>query len=248
MNKNKEPAREDAHEDAGIKSSTAKDLALPLRILISPLKTFKQLAANPTAKGLILLAALIVVVSAAAQYVSATRIVLTIGESQFVDFVATGNFMNWFLGTSSANAFTIAIYWLTAAASLALISRFSFRGGKVFSLRVTLTILGYLLSVFVVLYALRVAIYLTLPPIRFPSSTWPPTDPTDIDLAMNLMSQNWTPLPAFQLGTILAIAAFVWLTLLGTAAIKAMHEISWFKAGLISVTGFVLTLTLFGLP
>ena len=240
-------SKESTDTSSTFKSTTAQDLVLPLRILISPLSTFKQLATNPTAKGLLSLIAMIIVVGAATLYASAAKIVLTI-DAQTVDFIATSNFSNWFLGTLSTTAFSIALYWLTAAAGLALISRFPFKGSKAISLRVSFVVFGYLLSVFIVLYAVRAAIYLALPPIPFPSSTWPPTVQVEIDEAVRLMMQNWTPLPAFQLLTYSALAAFVWLVLLGTIAIKVMQEVSWFKAGVMSVTGFLLTLALFGLP
>jgi len=242
MDKNKESK----HEAATIESTTAKDLALPFRILISPLNTFKQLAANPTAKGLVSIVALVIVVSAVAVYTSATKIVLTIDGP--VGFTVTSSFMNWFLGALTTTVISIALYWLTVAAALALISRFAFRGSKAISLRTSLVVFGYLLSVFIVLYAARAVMYSTLPPIPFPSSTWPPTIQTEKDEADRLITQNWTPLPAAQLLYYSTWVAFVWLALLGTIAVKTMKEISWFRAALVSVTGFLLTLTLFGLP
>jgi len=238
VSKSKEPT----DTNSTFKSTTARDLVMPLKILISPLSAFKQLATDPTAKGLLSIVALVIVVSAAALYSSATKIVLTI-DGQYVDFIAASSFSNWFLGALSTTVFSIALYWLTAAAALALISRFSFKGSKAISLRTSLVVFGYLLSVFIVLYAVRAAIYLALPPIPFPSSTWP-----EMDELRRLVTENWAPLPVYQLLDYSAYAAFVWLVLLGTIAVKAMQGISWFKAALISVTGFLLTLILLYLP
>jgi hypothetical protein len=235
-------SKESTDTSSTFKSSTARDLAMPLKVVVSPLGAFKQLASNPTAKGLLSLVAFVIVVSAAALYASATRIVLTI-DGQYVGFIATSGFSNWFLGALSMTVFSIALYWLAAAVGLALISRFSFKSSRVISLRTSLVIFGYLLSVFVVLYVVRAAIYFALPPITFASSTLP-----QIDEVTALVTQNWAPLPVYLLFEYSAYAAFVWLFLLGTMAIRAMKEISWFKAGMISLTGFLLTLTLFGLP
>lgn len=240
--------KESTDTNSTVKSTTAKDLVLPLRILVSPLSTFKQLATNPTAKGLLSLIVLIIVVGAATVYAFAAKIVLTIDTVQYVDFIATSSFSNWFLSALSSTAVSIALYWLTAAVGLALISRFPFKGSKVISLRVSFVVFGYLLSVFIALYAVRAVIYQALPPIRFPSSTWPPMVQVEIDEAMSLMTQNWTPLLAYQLFYYSAWAGFVWLVVLGTIAIKAMHEVSWFKAGVMSVIGFLLTLALWGPP
>ena len=235
-------SEESTDTSSTLKSSTARDLAMPLRVLASPFGAFKQLATNPTPKGLVSLVAFVIVASAAALYASATRIVLTI-DSQYVGFSATSVFSNWFLGALTMTLFSIALYWLTAAAGLALISRFSFKSSKVISLRTSFVIFGYLLSVFVVLYVVRAALYFALPQITFTSSTLP-----EIDEVRTLVTQNWAPLPVYQLFEYSAYAAFVWLFLLGAIAIRAMKEISWFKACMISLTGFLLTLTLFGVP
>ena len=235
-------SEESTDTSSTLKSSTARDLAMPAKIIVSPFDAFKQLATNPTAKGLISLVAFVILVSAAALYASATKIVLTV-DGQYVGFIATSGFSNWFLGALTMTLFSIALYWLTAAASLALISRFSFKSSKVISLRTSFVIFGYLLSVFVVLYVVRAALYFALPQITFTSSTLP-----EIDEVRTLVTQNWAPLPVYQLFEYSAYAAFVWLFLLGAIAIRAMKGISWFKACMISLTGFLLTLTLFGVP
>jgi len=226
-------------------SSTAMDLLLPFRVLISPLKTFSQLSQRPTARGLITLAALILVVTAAAQYASATRIILTIDDQQ-ISFMATGSFVGWLMGALSTTMFSIVIYWLVFAAGMAVISRFL--AGKETTLRNSLVILAYMLSVFAVLYGVRTVMYLALPSILFQTASWPPVDQADVDKAVNLMTQTWGSLPIYQFGSYFTLVAFAWLVILGAVAVKAMRETSWAKAGVISTIGFVFTLFLFGLP
>lgn len=221
------------------------DLLLPLRVLVTPINTFTQLAQRATAKGLITLAALLVIVVATSQYVTATRIYLTIND-QPTNFVLTDSFINWFTSILASTSTFIVLYWLIIAASLALISRFF--GGKVVKLPTALVIFSYLLSVFVVLYAVRAITYLALPPITFATSSWPPVDETAINAALDLIHQNWGGLLVYQIGSYFTFFALAWLVILGAIAIKTMREISWTKATLVSVSGFMIAVLLFGLP
>jgi len=227
------------------KGSTVMDLILPLRVLVMPLKTFSQLAQKPTAKGLITLAALVLMVSALSQYVSATKIILRV-DGQLTSFLATGGFTDWFIGTFTSTTLYILVYWLAFAVFLALTSRF-FKGRET-TLRSSFVILAYLLSVFVVLYAVRAAMSLALPSISFETSSWPPSDPVEKDNAVALMNQTWEHLFIYQFLTYFSLVAFVWLVLLGGIAVKTMREISWTKASVVSIVGFLFTLFFFGLP
>lgn len=228
-----------------IESSTAMDLMLPFRVLVSPLRTFSQLAQRATAKGLVTLAALIFVVTTAAQYATATKISLTI-DGQPISFIATTSFTNWFTNSLASTSFSIILYWLIFATGLALLGRFA--GGKEVKLRNALVISAYLLSVLLVLYAVRTITYLALPPITFGTGSWPPVDQTAIDEALTLISQQWGSLLAYQIGSYFTFVSFAWLVLLGAVAVKTMRDTSWSKAALVSVAGFVITVILFGLP
>ncbi len=189
--------------------------------------------------------ALILIVVAAAQYATATRIFLTI-NNQPTSFIATDSFANWFTSILASTSFFIVIYWLIVASGLALVSRFF--GGKEVKLRNSLVIFAYLLSVFIVLYAVRAITYLALPPITFDVGSWPPVDQVAIDAALERIGQNWGGLLVYQFGSYFTFASLVWLVLLGTIAVKAMREISWTKASLVSVIGFMIAVLLFGLP
>jgi hypothetical protein len=227
------------------KNSTAMDLMLPFRVLVTPLRTFARLAQQPTAKGLVTLAVLIVVSTAAAQYATATRIFLTIND-QPTSLIATDSFTSWFTSILATTNLFIVLYWLVFAAGLALVARFF--GKKEVKLQTSLVVLAYLLSVLVVLYAVRTITYLALPPITFTIGSWPPVEQAAMDDALNLMSQNWGSLPAYQFGSYFSLVSFVWLVLLGVVATKAMRDISWQRASLVSVVVFTIMAFVFGLP
>lgn len=221
--------------------ATVKDLFLPFKILISPFKTFTQLAQNPNVKGLISLSALIIIFIAATLYTSAMRINLTI-NNQSTSFLATDAFNSWFASNLAASLVSILLFWLVLATGLALLSRMF--AGKQVSLRVVFPDLAYLLSVFVVLYAVRAAMYLALPTIPFGINYWPPVGDTDVNDALKLMTETWSPLYAYQFGYIFNMVAYVWLIVLSAIAVKTLREISWSRSLLVSAACFFITLFL----
>lgn len=228
-----------------VETSTAMDLILPFRILFSPFRTFKQLAQRPIAKGLITLFALVFAITAAAQYVFATRIWLTINAVP-ISFVQTDNFAAWFAASFSSTILYIVIYWLLLAIGLMLISRIL--KGREAGLRNSFVIFGYLLSVFVVLYAVRAIMYLALPSIQFQIDSWPPSAAT-VEEVVNLVAQNWGPLFAYQFGYYYFTLIFLgWLVILATIAVKTMREVNWLKASVVSVIALLITVFLLQLP
>jgi len=221
-------------------------MILPFKILISPIRAFSQLAQKPSVKGLVPLSALILVATAAAVYASATKIDLQI-DGQRTSFLVTEAFNGWFASNFASSAFSILLYWLIFASGLALVSRMF--GGKEVSWRVSLPSLAYLLSVFIIIYAVRAAMYLTLPSLYFEGiSSWPPMNQSEVDAVFSLITERWSSLFAYQFLTFFPFVAFAWLVLLGAIAVRALREISWGRALAVSVIGFSITLLLFGLP
>jgi hypothetical protein len=221
------------------------DLILPFRILVSPLRTFKQLAQRPAAKGLITLFALVFAITAAAQYASATRIWLTINNVS-TSFLQTGNFTTWFAASFSTSILYTIMYWFMLTIGLVLISKTL--KGKDTGLRNSFVAFGYLLSVFVVLYAVRALMYLALPSIQFQTDSWPPMSQTAVDDALILMAQSWGPLFAYQFGSYFTLVSLAWLVILGMIAVKTMREVSWVKASIVSVVASLITVFLLQLP
>jgi len=246
LSSKKTKAEETATESQATKSSTAMDLILPFKVLVMPLGTFRQLAQRPAAKGLVTLAALILVVSALGHYAFATKIILRV-DGQLTSFLATSGFADWFTRTFAQTlSLYILMYWFMFALGLALAGR-SFKGRET-TLRNSFVILGYLLSVLVVLYAVRAVMYLALPSIPFEISSWPPSEQVEIDNVVTLISEIWRPLFIYQFGMYFSLVAFAWLVLLGGVAVKTMREISWAKASIVTFVGFLFPVVLFGLP
>lgn len=222
------------------------DLILPLRVLVTPLRAFSQLAQRPAAKGLITLALLLLFTVAATQYANAARIYLTINGQPPISYLVIDDFANWFASTLANTLLYVAMYWLVLVIGIALIGRSL--GGKNVSLRNSFVILSYLLSVFIVLYAVRAAVFAALPSINIQVSAWPPTE-QEAQAAYNLMMEQWGPLGIYQLGiNFTPWIALTWLLLLGIVAVKNLREVSWVRASIVSVIGCVLTIFLLGLP
>jgi hypothetical protein len=217
--------------------ATMKELVLPFKILVSPLKTFSQLAQNPSLIGLASLSALVLILAATALYAFASKIILNIDGP--TSFLATGLFNGWYTSTLASNLFYIVLYWIIFASGLVLISRIV-GGGKETSWRALLIVFGYLLSVFIILYAVRTVLYLALPSLNLRISSWPPVGETEVNDALKVMTETWGALYAYQFLSYFPLVAFVWLVML--------RETSWTKAVTVSVIGFAITLFLFGPP
>lgn len=225
--------------------TTVKQMLLPLKILISPVKTFGQLVHKSALKGLLSLSALILVATAATLYTFATKVFVNIND-QPTSFLAADSFSNWYISYLVSTTFGIVVYWLIFATGLVLISRML--GGKDISFRILFPDLAYLLSVFVILYAVRTVVYWTLPSLYFSElSHWPPINDAEISSAVSVIEKNWGSLPS-EIDFIFSFASFAWLAILGTAAVKVLRELQWKRAILVSVIAITFTFFLLRLP
>ena len=242
----KERTVEKAHSKTQpLNGSIAGDLMLPFMVLVSPLKTFRQLAQRPTAKGLITLTVLVLTAVAASEYAFSTRIFIKM-DDQFIVIPATESFLSWFVPTFMSTLIGILLYWSVFAVSFLLLGRI-LRGEET-SLRNSLVIFAYALSVFALLYAIRAAAYLALPSLNLEISYWPPTE-ADYSYVSDFVNQNWSTAYAFQIGYgYFSFAALAWLTILGAIAQKTTRGISWGRALVVSITGFLVLFFLFGPP
>lgn len=210
-----------------------------------PLRGFSQIAQKPSGKGLITLVALILVSAAATIYASATKIDLNINGP--TNLIVTDIFNGWFVNTLAYTVSSLLLFWLAFAVCLTLISRLG--GGKQVSLRILFVGFGYLLSVFVVVYVVRAAMYLALPSIYFEQiSSWPPIEKSQVDIVTNSIVENWDPLLVYRLGSIFTFVAIAWLIILGAIAVRTFHESDWKKAIVVSAASSIIAIIIFGLP
>lgn len=225
---------------------TLSAVILPFKVLISPSKAFNEIAQNPSFKGLFPLSALILVVIAATLYAFASKIVLNINGP--TSLLATDFFPSWYTNVFVSTLVYIILYWSVFASSLALLSKML--GGKETSWRAVLVVLASLLSVFIILYAVRALMYLALPSIYFTdNSSWPPVSQSpEESAAFALFSQSWSSLSVYQFLNFFPWFALAWLVALGAMAIRALREVSWTRATIVSVICFAIALILFGLP
>jgi len=226
--------------------TTAEQMILPFKVLISPLKTFGQLAQKPAAMGLISLSALILLVTAVTLYTSATRIIINI-NGQPTNLLVTDYFSPWYVGVFASTALNVFLYWAILALGLTLISRMF--GGKDTSWRAMLVVFGYVSSVFIVLYVVRAVMYLALPSIDFYFlSTWPPTSESQRSQIVQLVQDMWGPLYAYQLTNMFTFVALAWFVLLAAIAVRALRGVGWGRAIAVAAISFTFTLLLFGMP
>lgn len=209
----------------------------PLRVLVSPLKAFQRIAAYPDLRGLLLVIVLLIAAAAGLQFTVSSKIQL-MGTS-----LVDTSFFESVLVSGVVQSFSIFIIsWLIFAAALLLLS--SLLGAKGGSWSQLFIIIGYALSVFVLRTVVSALLILTLPPINFNLSAWPPTTETDITNVNNQIAADWGPLPGFQVGGYINLIFDAWLVILGAVAMRAYKGVTWSRAAIIAVTAYLIYFTL----
>jgi len=214
-----------------------KSLVYPFEVIVSPFKAFKEIAQNPDFKGLILLVGLLLIAIAGMHFTVASKIFLTLYTPPS-SLLATNLFTSFLLSNIVTNAFAFLLGWLIYTFALLLSSRvFGEKGGP---WRPFFILVGYAFSVFIIRDAVSTVLISTLPTINFPLKTWPPATQDEVTLASDQINTTWGSVLMFQAGTYFNLLIDAWLVMLGVIAVHASREITWRKAGMISVTAYII--------
>jgi len=220
-----------------------------LRVLYSPVRAFEEIAETPNFKGPLLIFALIMLATAGAQYVSASKILLeTNGE--YVCLFTSTSFGGLVVSSLINTAVHFFINWMMYAAVLFLIIKVS--RIKTGPWAVFYVIIGYVFSVTIVYALANIALISALPSINLPPVAWKAWDPQatneEAQAAREIINQklqeNWYPLWAFQALPYLSYAIDVWTAALCAIAIRSSYEVTWSKAIAISAIATVIVLLL----
>jgi hypothetical protein len=218
-----------------------ESLTYPFKVLISPLKAFKKIAAYPDIKGLAIILGLLLLTSAGVQYFAASKIVLTI-NTQPTSLLATSHFQDILLTGMTESVFLFVLNWLLFAGALLVIN--TVMGAKGGRWRPFFILVGYAFTVFVVRTAITAALISALPQVNFNLSSWPPTTDAEKTDYLNQISTVWGPLWVFQVLQYFPYAIDAWLVILGVIVVHTYHEVTWSKAATISVTAYLIYFTL----
>jgi len=222
--------------------SHLKALVYPFNVLVSPLKTFKQMVQYPDIMGLALIIGLLLLSSAVVQYAAASKIILNI-NAQPVSLLESSYFQSLLITGMIESVFLFVLNWAIFAGALLLIT--TLMGAKGGSWRLSFILVGYAFTVFVVRTVITAALVSTLPQLNLSNlSSWPPSTETEQTYYFNQVNSVWGPSVASQALQVVNFAVDVWLVILGTIAVRVYREISWSKAAIIAVTAYLMFFTL----
>jgi len=220
-----------------------------LRVLYSPVRAFEEIAKTPSFKGPLLIFALIMITTAGAQYISASKIFLQFNEG-YVSLLTFTSFGGLVVPYRINTAFHFFINWIMYAAILFLIIKMSRIETKPWTMFYIL--IGYVFSVTIVYALANAALISALPSINLPTPAWKAWDPqatseeakAAVDVINQKLQENWYPLWAFQALPYLSYAIDVWTAALCAVAIRSSHEVTWSKAIVISAIASAIVLIL----
>lgn len=220
-----------------------------LRVLYSPVRAFEEIAKIPSFKGPLLIFALIIITTAGAQYISASKIFLQFNEG-YVSLLTFTSFGGLVVPYLINTAFHFFINWIMYAAILFLIIKMSRIETEPWTMFYIL--IGYVFSVTIVYALANAALISALPSINLPTPAWKAWDPqatseevkAAVDVVNQKLQENWYPLWAFQALPYLSYAIDVWTAALCAVAIRSSHEVTWSKAIVISAIASAIVLIL----
>ena len=217
-------------------------LAFPLKIIISPFKTLREIVQNPDIKGIVLIAGLVLLATTGLYCAYSSKVFLLIDGTP-TSFLYSNMFSGFIFSVLSQSVLLFVFNWLIYSGVLFLVMRaFGLKGG---AWRLFFILVGYAFSIMIIQSAISALLIATLPEIHFSNlNTWPPSTEDEIAVANTGIQENWGPTPSYQ-----AIAYFnfpliniidLWLLMLSIIIVHTFNEISWGKAVTISVTAFIL--------
>lgn len=224
-----------------VKKSTAMDLVSPFRVILFPLRALKELAASPSAIGLVMLSSLMVFTSFILSYVTDAKIILSI-NNQSVSVVASGMFSNNALLYLAEIVLRLITSWFVYAVILLLLTRLF--GGKRWPFRPFFMVVGFVFSVFIVRTIASTILISTLPDLHLNISTWPPTTTEDYSIYLDQYNAMWASTLASQVASWLFWIVYAWFVALTAVVVHNANETPWTKSIMISVTAFLIVLTL----
>lgn len=220
---------------------TLTALSYPFRVILSPFKAFKEIAQNPSIKGLFVLLALLLTASVGTVYVYASKIFFLIND-QYTSFLASNTFSNFMLLYSVEIITGFLAGWFVYASILfVLIGALKEKRGPV---RPFYILIGYTFSVLIVRMATSAILVSALPDLPLSISAWPPATEEDLLVYRDQFNAIWAPTLASQASSWLPWIVYGWFVMLTAIAVRGSTETTWGKAIMISVTAYLALLIL----
>jgi hypothetical protein len=227
----KEPQQEAQQQP--MPRSTLRALIYPFRLIVSPLKTFKEIDQNPRALGVFLVIVLDVLAAIGTSYFQASKIFLN-SQTGSVSLLNSNLFPAHLASFVLQTTSSFVLNWILFSLLLLLLIKFT-GGSQGGSWRSFIIIVGYAFIVVVIYIAVNAALISTLPNIPFDLSTWTGGNATLINDQFNAV---WGRTVTYEALTYVSYAFQIWLVALGALAAYTAQEIKALRALLVSIIAY----------
>ena len=139
-------------------------LAYPLKVIVSPLKAFKEITQNPNFIGLLLIIGLFMLVAGSEEYIRSSKIILDSSSTQSVSLLYSSFFASRFAAVLTRSFYGFFLNWITYAGILFMLVRVFHE--KPFPLRPFLIVVGYTFSILILYVAISSVLTSTLPQVH----------------------------------------------------------------------------------
>jgi len=134
--------------------------------------------------------------------------------------------------------------WITYLGSFFVIS--SILHQKLGSWRTLFIMIGYTLAIAIVGVLVRAILYLSLPALSFPLSSWPPLTVSDSIRASIIVECFWYSTIAYPLSLIANLGLDIGIVALCAVSIRTLGRLSWKKAAILAAVAYFIKFFLFG--
>lgn len=177
-----------------------------------------------------------------------TNLTMNIDDLYFVkesfSFLSTRSWGDYIVFALINTVIGFFFTWIIYMGSLFVV--FGMFHQKVGSWRALFTMIGYAFAIAIVGVLVRAILYLNLPALSFPLSSWPPSTYDDSIRASLLEEHFWFPNIVYPLSLIASLGLDIWIVVLCAVSMHALGGISWKKAALFAAFAYLIKFFLFG--
>jgi hypothetical protein len=117
---------------------------------------------------------------------------------------------------------------------------------KIGSWRALFIVMGYAFAIAIVGVLVRAILYMGLPALSFPISSWPPSTSADSIRASVLEEQFWFSSAVYPLSLVTNLGLDLWIVALCAVSIRTLGGLSWKRAAIFAAFAYFIKFFLFG--
>jgi hypothetical protein len=117
---------------------------------------------------------------------------------------------------------------------------------KIGSWRALFIVMGYAFAIAIAGVLVRAILYMGLPALSFPISSWPPSTPADSIRASVLEEQFWFSSAVYPLSLVTNLGLDLWIVALCAVSMRTLGGLSWKRAAIFAAFAYFIKFFLFG--